>query len=191
MIRPMMTQQLHASILSAPLAQIDRRSLSQAWYSALGLASVRQSSLPSGNPPKASPASPDRCPKIGDTTRRVHFSPPVQAPARALGRQGMPLERIVERVVERRAAGLPLARKIERAFLDPRSRVRRSTFTVGRGGARVHVVLQSQGDCVRLIAICAPAYRDTVARALAQASFALASRGCAIARREQEDVPCS
>ncbi len=31
-----MTQQLEVSILAAPLAAIDRRVLSQAWYAALG-----------------------------------------------------------------------------------------------------------------------------------------------------------
>ena len=36
--RAMMTQQLEVSILAAPLAAIDRRVLSQAWYSALRLA---------------------------------------------------------------------------------------------------------------------------------------------------------
>ena len=36
--RAMMTQQLEVSILAAPLAAIDRRALSQAWYSALHLA---------------------------------------------------------------------------------------------------------------------------------------------------------
>ena len=97
----------------------------------------------------------------------------------------------LERVVERRAPRSPLARKIASVFLDSRSRVERSTFTIGRDGARVHVVLQSKGDCVRLVAICAPAYRDVVARALAQARFALASRGCVVDYPEREEVPWS
>src|SRR5579863_7674683 len=34
----MITQELQVSILAAPLAAMDRRALSQAWYSALGIA---------------------------------------------------------------------------------------------------------------------------------------------------------
>ena len=43
----MMTQQLEVSILAAPLAAIDRRALSQAWYSALHLARSDRSLVPS------------------------------------------------------------------------------------------------------------------------------------------------
>jgi hypothetical protein len=42
----MMTQQLEVSILAAPLAAIDRRALSQAWYSALHLARPDRSPVP-------------------------------------------------------------------------------------------------------------------------------------------------
>ncbi|MGA8534787.1 MAG: hypothetical protein WB615_11805, partial [Candidatus Tumulicola sp.] len=95
------------------------------------------------------------------------------------------------RDVESRFRRSALARKIESVALDPRPRVERSTFTIGRGGPRVHVVLQSNGGIVRLIAICRPAYREMVARALAQARFALASRGCAIGGGDVKVVPCS
>ena len=44
--RSMMTQQLEVSILAAPLAAIDRRALSQAWYSALHLAGPDQQGRP-------------------------------------------------------------------------------------------------------------------------------------------------
>ena len=45
--RSMMTQQLEVSILAAPLAAIDRRALSQAWYSALHLARPDRAVFPS------------------------------------------------------------------------------------------------------------------------------------------------
>src|SRR6202034_3463065 len=44
--RAMMTQQLEVSILAAPLAAIDRRALSQAWYSALHLATPDRRAVP-------------------------------------------------------------------------------------------------------------------------------------------------
>jgi hypothetical protein len=187
MIRAMMTQQLQASILSAPIAQIDRRALSEAWYSALHLAR--------GHAPTPAERPETRCSarelgkaKTNAANRRKDRSaPPIVRPRRVSGQGGA----LLARVVERRAPRSPLARRIESVFLDPRARAERSTFTIGRDGARVHVVLQSTGDCVRLIAVCAPANREIVARALAQARYALASRGCLVDDGEVREVPCS
>jgi hypothetical protein len=79
------------------------------------------------------------------------------------------------RVGDRRSPRSPLAGRIENALFSPRSQAKRASFTIGRG--RVHVVLQSKGDRVTLVALCSPALRGIVARALAQARFALAARG--------------
>ena len=83
--------------------------------------------------------------------------------------------------LERRNVRSALARKIERTFLDPRTQAQRATFAVGNGAERVHVSLQTTGDRVRLVAVCAPSARPAVARALAQARFALAARGIEVA----------
>ena len=79
---------------------------------------------------------------------------------------------------ERRALPAALGQRIARAFLAPRTLPVRSTLTLGRGEGRVHVILQSSGGGLRLIAICRPADREVVARALAHARLALAARGC-------------
>lgn len=175
----MMTQQLRASILSAPLAAIDRRALSQAWYSALNL--VRRGSpnaapLAAAHATAPSPAAmgnirnvavPEFRSAMSSTTR---VAPARTSGKRAAGEGGMG--------VDRRAPRSALARNLERAFLHPRRPPERSTFAVGDGAARVHVVLQQGKDGrLALVAICAPAQKAAVARALAHARFALASRG--------------
>lgn len=172
----MMTQQLPASILTAPLAQIDRRSLSQAWYSALRLAQAR------GAP--ASPLQPSGACEVprcrSDATASHH----------------LPRERAVRSVVtvafavpkssgsaepsSQLRARSSLARQIERIFQNARKPVVRATLTLGRGEGRAYVVLQSSGDRMRVIAICRPADRQRVARALEEARYALAVHGHAL-----------
>ncbi|MGD0967527.1 MAG: hypothetical protein ABR949_04490 [Candidatus Aquilonibacter sp.] len=174
----MITQQLDYSILTAPLAAIDRRALSQAWYSALHLA---RSVSPAANVPqhllKARTAE--------AVTQRVHIAgtahraQPLASSPRGAGRSRMKVE-----APERRAVRSPLARRIERTFLDPARPVRRATFSVAgtRDGkrARVHVALQSGASGMRLVAVCPAALRAVVARALDQARYALALRGISL-----------
>ena len=167
----MMTQQTSFSILTAPLA-VDRRALSQAWYSALHLANKQQPASPSAR----------KLPEISfhdRTTRNV-----VREQARERGTisdvRALPSRRGGERVVEiadRRANRSPLARKIERAFLNPRRPVSRATFAVEGTHARVHISLQTIGNRVRVVAVCPTNARAAVADALAQVRFALAARG--------------
>lgn len=173
----MMTQELNVCVVAAPLAAIDRRALSQAWYSALHCASGTNSPVPERRPKNA---------RTGHT-----FSGAQRA--RRDGRcASAPLHPRVVRAKnaqvrdgcfgtggDRRARRSALARRIERRFLDPRSISQRATFA--SGGKRVHVVVQASAGRVRLVAVCPPGIREAVARALAQARFALASRG----------VPCS
>jgi hypothetical protein len=187
MIRAMMTQELQASVLTAPLAQIDRRVLSQAWYSALNFARARESAAPAKKPVATNAAAQGRATPASVPNRRTsHAAPPASVAHPVSAKRGVSLDR----GVERRAPRSPLARKIESVFLDPRSRVERSTFTVGSGRARVYVALQGKGEKLRLIAVCAPAYREVVAAALAQARFALASRGCALEAARVEERAC-
>lgn len=170
----MMTQELNVCVLSAPLAAIDRRALSQAWYSALHCAS--KSERPSVERARfGTPAS--------DPTRVVsHRALLEYSYAREARRWAASRERnakIHERCggceADRRARRSSLARRIERRFSDPRAGSQRATFSAG--GKRVHVMVQASPGRVRLVAVCPPALRTIVARALAQARFALASRG--------------
>lgn len=79
-----------------------------------------------------------------------------------------------------------LARKIESIFLNPRQTVQRATFTIDGTNARVHIALQQKGTQLQLIAVCRPSLRETVARALEEARYALAERGIALSVRSEE-----
>ncbi|HTA37800.1 MAG TPA: hypothetical protein VK760_01930 [Candidatus Acidoferrales bacterium] len=180
------TQQLDISVLSAPLAAIDRRSLSQAWYSALHLAR-------DGSSPK--PAAPRSATVQGSAPRGVALAArpprtgelvPVNAKTAhaTLARGGG--------AVERRTPRSPLAGRIERALFERPSAHARSAFAIGEGTGRVVVVLHATGTRVRLIALCSPSLRRTVSRALDQARFALAARGIAMDGGVLEGAPaCS
>lgn len=182
----MMAQQLQASIVTAPLAQIDRRALSQAWYSALRLAHSR-----------ATPAAPG-CVRnaVVAVSRNVLPEPERVRFERTVRRALVPLRAVPKRSPsafpsgERRALPASLAQRIARAFLVPRTLPVRSTLTLGCGKGRVHVVLQGSGQSLRLVAICRPADRELVARALAQARLELAGRGCAL-ETTTGALPCS
>ncbi|MGA8575074.1 MAG: hypothetical protein WB609_05205 [Candidatus Cybelea sp.] len=176
----MMTNQLDVSILAAPLAAIDRRALSQAWYSALRLvpqvspsapssARRRESAVLCGAARRFGPGA-TRRPNTGVLRLRVISKTPTVPNGDRDGTVAM------------RQAGsrARLAERIERTFSDPRTKPKRATFSLGRGRARVHVVLQTGGGRTTLLAICRPELRAVVARALVQARIALANRGVGI-----------
>lgn len=166
------TEQLQFSVLTAPVASLDRRALSQAWYSALY----------AGNAPKAASGTSAAARALCVTADQPHLPLPsariaaprttpahtasIKSPAAA---QGVP--------AERRAPRSALARKIERVFLKPRGTARKDSFTVEGENGRVHVLLQSRGTQFKLVAICPPKARAHVSAALAQARYALALRG--------------
>ena len=173
----MMTQQLGFSVLSAPLAAIDRRSLSQAWYSALHLA--RDAAPPRALTEHARVLQvPGRNKEPGSVphARPAHDDPSLEANPRRVEskRVGLAME-----APERRLRRSALSRKIECAFLHPAKRCERATFTLEGTNARVHVALQGSGANLRLVAICPPSLRHRVARALEEARYALALRGVA------------
>jgi hypothetical protein len=169
-------RQLGISVLAAPLASIDRRGLSQAWYSALHLArDAENAGAPAAraNGPGAPPHAPaHRSAPEGRPAARAASEPAARAAHAPSARAGI--------AIERRQPRLPLARRIERALLAPRVRAARASFALGAGDARVVVLLHGAGDRVRLIALCSRASCGTVARALEQARFALAARGIAL-----------
>ena len=168
----MITQQLSVSILTAPLAAIDRRALSQAWYSALHLAHAENARASCGHPSSALP--------FHEREQRHAAARSIPAPARDRSAQRLPKRSVQSRSAEapeRRAERSSLARRIERMFLDPVRRVNRATFTLDGAQARVHVALQTTASGTRLVAVCPAAVRAGVARALSEARYALAVRG--------------
>ena len=172
----MMTQQLGFTVLSAPVALCDRRALSQAWYSALHLHKERS----------GAPFVRGRDSTQADSFAHTHASPgPSMAMPRgsfhravsigaALALPGPPAH-------ERRLLPSKLAQRIERAFAAPKSPPKHAAFSLEGGRGRVQILLRSNGGQTQLVALCPAAARDVVARALAQARYALALRGITIA----------
>jgi hypothetical protein len=183
----MVTHELEVSILAAPLNAMDRRALSQAWYSALRLAcntpvkpiSTRiardpNSALNGASLERRLRQGRERNAFVGVLTRRRQATPGVN-----------------EAIVALRPPSRTLARQIEHAFVDKRSLPRRATFSMGRGRARVHVILQTNETQTTLLALCRPELRTTVSHALSQARLALARRGIGLELRGLEEAICS
>ena len=179
-----MTHELQVSMLAAPLAAIDRRSLSQAWYSALRLGTARQTSA-SERAPHANAGSVRR--DAAPASATVRGGNGASSPARVCG-ENAPRERSGI-AFERRSARTPLAVRIASSLREP-SASRRTAFRAGTGEQRVLVMLQASAGGARLVAVCAPKARAAVERALAQARFALAARGIELACAIREAATC-
>jgi hypothetical protein len=180
-----MTEQLRVSVVAAPLAAIDPRVLSQAWYSALHLARTTPTRPTLAQSNRASVANLVRSP-IGAVPRdpRQTGNAPASHPraaAQPIGSNDVRAARTPSRI----------ARGIERALARPQRPPCRAAFVVGDGVARALIVLQSRGDKTYLLAICAPERRETIARALAQVRVSLAARGLAFESRVQAGPACS
>ncbi len=182
----MMTQQLEVSLICAPLAAIDRRALSQAWYSALHVTAA---------PPVRVEAP---APAMHAMRNGTRLGRPHARIATAMGAAPVSLrahrEALAPRATgstDRRAVRSLLARHIERAFLRPLNPPRRATFSIEGHAARVHVTMQESRNGLRLIAVCSPGMREVVTRALEEARYALARRGIALAPVIEEALPCS
>jgi hypothetical protein len=177
----MMSQQLGFSVLSAPIAAIDRRALSQAWYSALHLAHglAKEPALTGNRTHAQKNGAPSRIHGRRSDAARCARAEALSTPRESRASRS----HIVE--ADRRAPRSPLARKIERVFLHPARAPERTTFSLEGDRGRVHVSVQSGPSGFRLIAVCSPRARALVAHALQEARFALAARGivlgCAIA----------
>lgn len=171
----MMTQQIESGIVAAPLAQIDRRTLSQAWYSALHLAQPQAPRPPSSRTPAAAEPGP----------KHSSFAAAKRAGvARAAVKSSLSFVSAEKRfdtsieAEERRTSKIRLAKRIAHAALSFRTIPVRSALTLRHGEGRVYLILQNANGRLRLIAICRPADRDAVAGAVARARVALAMRGC-------------
>ncbi len=177
------SEQLHFSILSAPIAASDRRVLSQAWYSALYRANSKAPAAPRSPQLRVSNirAPQNERPKPSAAARRL--SPPVRMVAStATMRPAM--------ACERRSPRLQLARKMERLVRHPQTKRAAATFVLDGARARVRVLVSVEGGRMRLIAICSKRVEKIVAAALAQARYAAASRGSALEAGTLGEVQC-
>ncbi|MDQ2872931.1 MAG: hypothetical protein M3R35_07385 [Candidatus Eremiobacteraeota bacterium] len=167
------TDHLTFSVLSAPLAAIDRRGLSQAWYSALYACESGERSE------AAVPARATVTPKpaLQNAAAQPVEREPENASPKCAGTHDAP-QRIPEG--ERRSVRSPLAKKIERAVARKRHVASGATLALDGPKGRVQLLVRTSGTCVRLIALCPESAREQVGTALAQARYALASRGIAL-----------
>lgn len=164
------------AVVKMRLPYTDRRSLSQAWRSALGLAD--------GGPPHA-----DHVAARSAKSTAACSSFPI--PARDAAPVGVPETRVgAARVLPRRANGAGDDVTLRRPRTsDPRA-VRRPSFAAARSyppfctsltlavdGGRVQLVLRRERETLHIVAICAPANADLVRRALVCAQAHLRARG--------------
>lgn len=180
-----MTEQLRVSVVAAPLAAIDPRALSQAWYSALHLARTtpdRSTKTQSNRAPSANVMRSSAGAAIREVRQTgVAASSRSYVAAQSIGSNDVRSDRTPSR----------MARRIERALARPQCPPCRTAFVVGEGAARALILLQSRGDKTYLVAMCAPERRETIARALAQVRASLAARGFAFESRVQAGPACS
>jgi DNA-binding XRE family transcriptional regulator len=166
-------EHLQFSVLSAPIAALDRRALSEAWYSTLY---KQQRGQPMD--PHAAHRSPVNVTVLQTAKPSAALGDPRHARHDTrVALRGVQRSAINQTEVERRSARLPLARKIERTFARPRKPLHAAAFVIEGTRGRVQVILQSRGTRLNLVAICSPTARAHVARALEQARYSLAVRG--------------
>ncbi len=190
-----MPQTDRVAVLATHLPATDRRVLSQAWYSALHLAEhapprarnapARDATTPmqprascgmasANNGHEPGTALNARAGKAQPTTRSgggTQFTTASSTSSAAALAAVRPAD-----AAERRAPAGELARRIERA-LAQRPRGAAASFALSAGSGRMRILVRSDGARTRVVALCAPALRERVERALAQARFALAARG--------------
>jgi hypothetical protein len=162
------THRLEFDVLTTPLAEIDRRALSQAWYSALRLG--HESSQPS---PAA--ARPITTPALARTsTNPSAFREPRATAANARVSRTARGREPVAASAERRAPRSELARRIERIAARPLAPARGAFFVLRGKHGRVQIMVRSQAGRTHLVAVCAPEARLDVARALDEVRYTLA-----------------
>jgi hypothetical protein len=169
------------AVLRTRLPYVDRRSLSEAWFSALHLASGE---APAGVRRTQRPPSSDA---LGSRFARLPATPAESAsarPATAFAR------RYAATLRPSSAGGDALLRSIDapdalpavrRATIRARSYPARQTaLTVGVDGSRVQLLLRRDGNVLHVIALCRSDVAPLVGRALARADAHLRVRGNAV-----------
>jgi hypothetical protein len=162
------------SVIAARLPYTDRRALSEAWFSALHLASDGA----------LSPKPRERRGEGAASRPHGYARDPLHA-----GAPGVPLQRLhgagsvrsdarVARESEPRRA-TPLRSGAARdVFALARSYAAfRTSLTFGVAGERVALLLRREGATLHVVALCRPAVADIVRRALARADLALRTQG--------------
>ena len=169
------TEKLGFDVLTTPIAEIDRRTLSQAWFSALHLGSASRSAVVPLQQSRDDNHVPGR-PESGVPPGIKQGTPSMMRP---IGRENVAFAgNIYENVsVDRRGPVSVLARKIERALLDRRTHY--GTFVLDGMQGRVHLSVCSKYGRIHIVAMCSPQAKAYVACALQHVRFALARKNIA------------
>ncbi|GAC1306832.1 MAG: hypothetical protein NVS2B3_02570 [Vulcanimicrobiaceae bacterium] len=169
------------AVIATRMPYIDRRSLSQAWFSALHLASDgpvagradRRVATPGAEPTPRVPSPGERA---GQPTRGSG----AHARATSAARDANPVRATLE-MTTRRASDARVAATARTAYERARSYPPfATTLTLDTNGERVQLVLRRQGATLHVVALCRPEVAETVRRALACADSHVRLRGEAI-----------
>jgi hypothetical protein len=162
------------TVIATRLPYIDRRSLSQAWFSALHLAS---------DGPIAANASDRR----GAAATAIGTSPKASAASTCASDAGTsPLALVTTReasgvgaeIATRRTLDARVAAAARGSFARARSYPPfASTLALAVGNERVQLVFRRDGATLHVVAICRPEIAQTVRRALAAADLHMRVRG--------------
>jgi hypothetical protein len=166
------------SVIAARLPYTDRRALSEAWFSALHLASDGAHAKPAErrggiaqNRPRDGARSPGSLPAAPVPPAQRSAAQRSAAPVR--GRDGAGLAR-----EDAPRYARPRPPEAPDVFAHARSYPSFSTaLTFGVAGERVALLLRREGPMLHVVALCRPAVADIVRRALAAADAALRTRG--------------
>jgi len=165
------------AVVRTRLPYTDRRSLSQAWFSALHLTEKASAPQPAGA--RRAPAAalvrdggrglPGANRATAGSGGSTAFEPHVRGAARALPRGAGEWERARE--IRARASGdAPPVPARRHAPL-------RTSLTVGVAGERVALLLRRDGATLHVIAVCRPAVESAVRHALALAAAQMREHG--------------
>ena len=161
------------AVIKARLPYIDRRALSEAWYSALHVAGSGGLRVP------ARRASDAACDERPETLAAEALEPRGGAETAATrARAGRPASQTkaagesTALVRARRQSAGSLAFQRARSY-PPFN----ATLTLGLDGARVQILLRRDGPALRVIALCSERHVELVRRALACADRYLRERG--------------
>jgi hypothetical protein len=172
------------SVIATRLPYIDRRSLSEAWFSALHLASDGPLAL-------SAPERRDERPEHSVTNRQAAERRDGSLPdARTVPRPSGP-SRALQPAGEPRAQAAFPTRSARALAASNRARSYapfRTSLTLGVEGERVALLLRREGATLHVVALCRPAVADLVRRALVCADAHLRAGGEQI-RARVETVP--
>jgi hypothetical protein len=169
------------AVLRTRLPYVDRRSLSEAWFSALHFAAGDAPDLAGrARRPAASGAPGARHSPVSATSGAGVPARPATALARryaAAVRSSVGCGDALPRPIDGPDALPAVRRATMRARTYP---ARQTTLTVGVDGSRVQLLLRRDGNVLHVIALCRSDVAEVVSRALARADAHLRVRGDAL-----------